>query len=145
MSVVKSVILRGICARDWLVVTVVGFAVFFLYLIAIIVVVTVSPRMADISAERVARDWFFFLFIAVAPFWVITGGIAQRRIRKEAIAGYTTIPYGGDFVDLRDPRTGVLLRAAGADVPPRKMTLSFRRARQAAKVSDEDTFDSHVP
>ena len=101
--------------------------------------------MIDISLEPIAGYGFYLPFVAVAAFCPIAGGIAQRKMRREVISGYTTIPFGFDYVDLRDPRSGVLLRPAGIDFPPRKMTLSFRRARELAKVSGTSgTSGSHV-
>ena len=52
--------------------------------------------------------------IVVAGFvaWIVLGAFALRRMRDERDAGYsTTLDLVG--VDLRDPRTGVLVRVAG--------------------------------
>jgi hypothetical protein len=44
--------------------------------------------------------------------WIVLGEVALRRMRDERDAGYSTTLDIVD-VDLRDPRTGVLVRAAG--------------------------------
>jgi hypothetical protein len=44
--------------------------------------------------------------------WIVLGEVALRRMRHEHDAGYSTTLDIVD-VDLRDPRTGVLVRAAG--------------------------------
>ena len=66
-------------------------------------------------------------------------------MRKEVISGYTTIPFRFDYVDFWDPRSGVLLRLADNDLPPRKMTFNFRQARQSAETfAVGDTLDFDV-
>ena len=44
--------------------------------------------------------------------WIVLGGIALRRMRDERDRGYSTT-LDVATVDLRHPRTGALLRAAG--------------------------------
>jgi len=44
--------------------------------------------------------------------WIVLGEVTLRRMRDERDAGYSTTLDIVD-VDLRDPRTGVLVRAAG--------------------------------
>jgi hypothetical protein len=44
--------------------------------------------------------------------WIVVGQIAVSRMRAERDAGYSTTLNLAD-VDLRDPRTGVLVRVAG--------------------------------
>ena len=52
------------------------------------------------------------LVLAGIVAWVVLGEIALRRMRAERDAGYSTTLDIVE-VDLRDPRTGVLVRVAG--------------------------------
>ena len=61
--------------------------------------------------------------------WIVLGEIALRRMRAERDAGYSTTLDLAE-VDLRDPRTGVLVRAAGeAPVVPTAEPLVTRMLR----------------
>ena len=48
--------------------------------------------------------------------WIVLGEVAVRRMRVEHDHGYSTTLDVAE-VDLRDPRTGVLLRVAGEATP----------------------------
>jgi hypothetical protein len=52
------------------------------------------------------------LVLAGLVAWIVLGEISVRRMRAERDAGYSTT-LDLEQVDLRDSRTGVLLRAAG--------------------------------
>jgi hypothetical protein len=55
--------------------------------------------------------------------WIVLGELAVRRMRAEHDRGYSTT-LDLDQVDLRHPRTGALVRAAGAvvvDAPPQSL------------------------
>lgn len=58
--------------------------------------------------------------------WIVLGEFALRRMRAEHDSGYSTTLDVSE-IDLRDPRTGVLVRAAGEPpVQPRQEALVWR-------------------
>lgn len=58
--------------------------------------------------------------------WIVLGEFALRRMRAEHDAGYSTTLDLTEY-DLRDPRTGVLVRAAGEPLSrPRQDALVWR-------------------
>ncbi|GHF24458.1 hypothetical protein [Pseudolysinimonas yzui] len=58
--------------------------------------------------------------------WIVLGESALRRMRAEHDSGYSTTLDVSE-IDLRDPRTGVLVRAAGEPpVQPRQEALVWR-------------------
>jgi hypothetical protein len=58
--------------------------------------------------------------------WIVLGEFALRRMRVEHDNGYSTT-LDVNEIDLRDPRTGVLVRAAGEPpVQPRQDALVWR-------------------
>jgi hypothetical protein len=58
--------------------------------------------------------------------WIVLGEFALRRMRAEHDSGYSTTLDIGE-VDLRDPRSGVLVRAAGEPpIQPRQDALVWR-------------------
>ena len=72
----NSVVLRGICARDWFVITIGSFALFFFFTTAIVLIVIVSPQMIDISLDPTAGYGFYLPFRAVSALCPIAGAVA---------------------------------------------------------------------
>jgi len=58
--------------------------------------------------------------------WIVLGEVALRRMRAERERGYSTTLDLAE-VDLRDPRSGTLVRAAGEPpIQPRQDALVWR-------------------
>ncbi len=102
----------GGSAIRWMILHFVGYVVLVPAVLAIVAVGVVDS--AALSFARPSAYPIWGGFCAVVAFVIVTaiGEPVQRR--REVRAGYTTVGNSYQFVEQRDPKTGAVIRAAGA-------------------------------
>lgn len=96
---------------------------------------TWSYRLPDASAWKATAEAVAWILLTLE---VVTGLVTcylywrlHVLVRREHQAGYTTVLWSTDPVEVIDPRTGMTLRRAGD--PPLETSADLKRARTAAE------------
>jgi hypothetical protein len=129
--------LRGLGARDWYVLQVALLVTFFVYISVTAILFTAMWQALDARKDPTAVYTIFAGFLVLAFLIPVTLGFGRRKTKLEFASGYTTLPYISG-IDLRDSRTGSLLRAADEPEVDQRFTLSLKRARHFARESGRD-------
>lgn len=96
----------------------------------VLAILTIGFWHATFLGHAVAAGTIGVLGVVFAGGMLVFLGAALRKAEREAIRGYTTMPWGPSGAEIRDPRTGEVVKPRGVPVPVGVMRLTFGQLRR---------------
>jgi hypothetical protein len=121
--------LPGLSSHTWFRLTI-GLFVAIPVMVVVTVASTAISTAIDPGSETFKTTFFVIclgLFLMIGPGFFACAFVYRRKNRAENAAGYSTMPFEDEAVDVYDFRTGNLLRSAGE--PPLTSGDQLRAAR----------------
>lgn len=124
--------LRGLSSHSWSRLTLAFFVTIPVFMIVTLASTAISSAI-DPGSEQFKSAFFaacLTLFLLAAPSTLVCGLLYRGKNKAEIAAGYSTMPFEDESVDVFDFKTGRLLRSSAE--PPFTSKDQLRAARAEA-------------